>query len=240
MLRALGAVIRSSIRTVDSAYRYGGDEFVVLLPETDIVGAFVVAEKIRGGAEEVGQSLIETEPLTSVSIGLVSHPEDGLSAEELMTAADRAMYQAKKLGKNQISGNPRPRPALLARRSTRGRADARGSRNRRVAAAGRSSADAGDQHAGVEEPSRRGDRSRAPRSRRAPVAVELGAGRVVDDAVGLDHADGGGGRRRSAGGAAPHRDRRAARSTPTTRSGARWTRSCRRSAPSGSGTTPDH
>ena len=40
-----------------------------------------------------------------------------MGAEELMAAADRAMYQAKKLGKNQISGNPRPRPALLARRS---------------------------------------------------------------------------------------------------------------------------
>ena len=118
VLRALGAVIRSSIRTVDSAYRYGGDEFVVLLPETEIVGAFVVAEKIRAGAEEVGLALSASESLTSVSIGLVSHPEDGMSAEELMTAADRAMYQAKKLGKNQISGNPRPRPALLARRST--------------------------------------------------------------------------------------------------------------------------
>jgi diguanylate cyclase (GGDEF)-like protein len=117
VLRALGAVIRASIRTVDSAYRYGGDEFVVLLPETDIVGAFVVAEKIRGGAEEVGLAMSGPEPVTSVSIGLVSHPEDGLSAEELMAAADRAMYQAKRLGKNQISGNPRPRPALLARRA---------------------------------------------------------------------------------------------------------------------------
>jgi diguanylate cyclase (GGDEF)-like protein len=117
VLRALGAVIHGSIRTVDSAYRYGGDEFVVLLPETDIVGAFVVAEKIRTGAEEVGLMAGGGEPVTSVSIGLVSHPEDGLAAEELMVAADRAMYQAKKLGKNQISGNPRPRPALLARRT---------------------------------------------------------------------------------------------------------------------------
>ena len=117
VLRALGSVISDSIRTVDSAYRYGGDEFVVLLPETDIVGAFVVAEKIRAGAEEVGMSIDGTQSQTSVSIGLVSHPEDGLGAEELMVAADRAMYQAKKLGKNQISGNPRPRPALLARRS---------------------------------------------------------------------------------------------------------------------------
>ena len=117
VLRALGTVINGSIRTVDSAYRYGGDEFVVLLPETEIVGAFVVAEKIRLGAEEVGLVAGGGDPITSVSIGLVSHPEDGLGAEELLVAADRAMYQAKKLGKNQISGNPRPRPALLARRS---------------------------------------------------------------------------------------------------------------------------
>jgi diguanylate cyclase (GGDEF)-like protein len=117
VLGALGSVISGSIRNVDSAYRYGGDEFVVLLPETDIVGAFVVAEKIRVGAEELELTLGPESP-ASVSIGLVSHPEDGLSAEELMVAADRAMYQAKSLGKNQISGNPRPRPALLARRST--------------------------------------------------------------------------------------------------------------------------
>ena len=120
VLRSIGAIIHGSIRTVDSAYRYGGDEFVVVLPETDIVGAFVVAEKIRIGAEEVGATLATSgaEPLTGVSIGLVSHPEDGLSAEELMASADRAMYQAKRLGKNQISGNPRPRPALLGRRTT--------------------------------------------------------------------------------------------------------------------------
>ena len=118
VLRAIGAVVQGSIRTVDSAYRYGGDEFVVLLPETDIVGAFVVAEKIRGGAEDLGATLGGgDEPITSVSIGLVSHPEDGMGAEELIAAADRAMYQAKKLGKNQISGNPRPRPPLLARRA---------------------------------------------------------------------------------------------------------------------------
>ncbi|HET8571330.1 MAG TPA: GGDEF domain-containing protein [Candidatus Limnocylindria bacterium] len=113
VLRALGTVIRRSIRTVDTAYRYGGDEFLVLLPETDIAGAFVVAEKIRAGAEELGDALAGgpgTE--TSVSIGLVSHPEDGLAADELVIAADRAMYEAKSLGKNQISGVPRVRRAV--------------------------------------------------------------------------------------------------------------------------------
>ncbi len=109
VLRLLGGVIRHSIRLVDTAYRYGGDEFLVLLPETDFAGAFVVAEKIRAGAEEVGLAAGGGELLTSVSIGLVSCPEDGTTAEDLMIAADRAMYQAKSLGKNQVSGNPRPR-----------------------------------------------------------------------------------------------------------------------------------
>jgi diguanylate cyclase (GGDEF)-like protein len=109
VLHSLAGVIRRSIRLVDTAYRYGGDEFLVLLPETDFAGAFVVAEKIRSGAEEVGLKAGGGELLTSVSIGLVSCPEDGTSTEELMIAVDRAMYQAKSLGKNQISGNPRPR-----------------------------------------------------------------------------------------------------------------------------------
>ncbi|HEY7464352.1 MAG TPA: GGDEF domain-containing protein [Candidatus Limnocylindria bacterium] len=115
VLRLLGNVFRHSIRLVDTAYRYGGDEFLVLLPETDFAGAFVVAEKIRAGAEEIGLAVGGGELLTSVSIGLVSCPEDGTSAEELMIAADRAMYQAKSLGKNQVSGNPRPRRLVYSR-----------------------------------------------------------------------------------------------------------------------------
>ncbi|MEO8639140.1 MAG: GGDEF domain-containing protein, partial [Chloroflexota bacterium] len=97
VLRAVGGVITGSIRTVDSAYRYGGDEFLILLPETEFIGAYVVAEKIREGVEEIGESLATDLAATSVSIGLVSHPEDGSSPEELMVAADRAMYQAKAL-----------------------------------------------------------------------------------------------------------------------------------------------
>lgn len=108
VLRALGRVIREDLRHVDSAYRYGGDEFLVLLPETDYSGAFVVAEKIRSDAEELGMRLEGEGVATSISIGLVSHPEDGSTADELVRAADRALYNAKALGKNQISGFPRP------------------------------------------------------------------------------------------------------------------------------------
>jgi diguanylate cyclase (GGDEF)-like protein len=120
VLRSLGRVIRDKIRSVDSAYRYGGDEFFVLLPETDYAGAFVVAEKIRAESEEVGRRLESEGAATSVSIGLVSYPEDASTAEELVRAADRAMYNAKALGRNQVSGFPRPvqanpGPGLFAR-----------------------------------------------------------------------------------------------------------------------------
>jgi diguanylate cyclase (GGDEF)-like protein len=107
-IRGIAGVIRRSIRTVDSAYRYAGDEFVVLLPETDFTGAFVVAEKIRQGAAELTATLAREEAPTTVSVGLVSHPEDGSTDEELMLAVDRAMYSAKAGGKNRISGYPRP------------------------------------------------------------------------------------------------------------------------------------
>jgi diguanylate cyclase (GGDEF)-like protein len=107
-IRGIAGAIRRSIRTVDSAYRYAGDEFVVLLPETDFGGAFVVAEKIRQGAEELAGTLTREEAPTTVSVGLVSHPEDGSTDEELMLAVDRAMYVAKTSGKNQVSGYPRP------------------------------------------------------------------------------------------------------------------------------------
>jgi diguanylate cyclase (GGDEF)-like protein len=122
VLRGLGNAIRRSIRTVDSAYRYGGDEFVVLLPETEYRGAYLVAEKIRIGVEELGLAAAASDLVTSISIGLVSYPEDGISADELLLAADRAMYHAKSLGKNQISGNPRP-PRRLAMAIEQPRAD---------------------------------------------------------------------------------------------------------------------
>jgi len=129
VLRGVGNAIRRSIRAVDSAYRYGGDEFVVLLPETEYHGAFLVAEKIRAGVEEVGQSLGGAGQVTTgVSIGLVSYPEDGVSADELLLSADRAMFNAKESGRNQISGNPRPpRRLALAEPSSRDRPRSGGS-----------------------------------------------------------------------------------------------------------------
>ena len=114
VLRGVAQVIRASLRSVDTAARYGGDEFVALLPETDPTGAYVVAEKIR---QEVCDLLVEAEGqkiTTSLSIGVVCYPDDGQTADELMIAADEAMYSSKRLGKNRVVGYADPGAASVS------------------------------------------------------------------------------------------------------------------------------
>jgi diguanylate cyclase (GGDEF)-like protein len=107
VLRGVGEVIAAGVRRIDTAARYGGDEFVVLLPETDPTGAFVLAEKIRLGVNEMAIDLPDaTHP--SISIGVVSYPGDGTTADELMISADNAMYTSKRAGKDRVTGVSMP------------------------------------------------------------------------------------------------------------------------------------
>ena len=104
VLSAVGQVVSDGVRRIDTAARYGGDEFVVLLPETDPTGAFVLAEKIRIGVNELALDLPDDTVRPSMSVGVVSFPEDGSTADELMISADRAMYASKRAGKNRVTG----------------------------------------------------------------------------------------------------------------------------------------
>ena len=104
VLRAVSDVIRTGVRRIDTAARYGGDEFVVLLPETEPTGAYVLAEKIRQGVEELGVAGPGFDIRTSMSIGAVAYPDDGLTADDLLISADRAMYVSKRQGKNRVVG----------------------------------------------------------------------------------------------------------------------------------------
>jgi diguanylate cyclase (GGDEF)-like protein len=106
VLRAVGEVILSGVRQIDTAARYGGDEFVVLLPETDPTGAFVLAEKIRLGVGGIAIELPGGAPRPSLSIGVVSYPDDGRTADELIISADGAMYASKRAGKDRVTGTP--------------------------------------------------------------------------------------------------------------------------------------
>ena len=103
VLRGVGEVVGRGVRRIDVAARYGGDEFVALLPETDPTGAYVVAEKIRIGVVELAFDGAARDIRASLSIGVVTYPDDGGTADELMISADQAMYGSKRQGKNRIS-----------------------------------------------------------------------------------------------------------------------------------------
>jgi len=95
-----------SVRKIDTAARYGGDEFVVLLPETDPTGAWVLAEKVRIGVTELDIRVAGTEIPASISVGVVNFPDDGSTADALMISADQAMYASKRGGKNRVTALP--------------------------------------------------------------------------------------------------------------------------------------
>jgi diguanylate cyclase (GGDEF)-like protein len=112
VLRGVGEVVRDGVRRIDTAARYGGDEFVVLLPETDPTGAYVLAEKIRLGVADLAIAIPRSDVQPSLSIGVVSYPGDGRTADELMIAADAAMYRSKRAGKNRVTGVSVPAPVV--------------------------------------------------------------------------------------------------------------------------------
>jgi two-component system, cell cycle response regulator len=99
--------VLDSVRTqIDTLARYGGEEFVVVLPETPEEGARVVAEKIRGAVRDHSFAS-DTGPdvSTTVSVGVASFPEDGKTAQELLHAADLAMYRAKQGGRDRVEAS---------------------------------------------------------------------------------------------------------------------------------------
>jgi len=104
LLTGVTGVIRSTVRATDTPARYGGDEFLVLLPETDAAGAYVVAEKLRHDIAGFTIQVSDRTVRTSVSLGLVTYPEDGTTVDALMAAADAALYEAKRSGRDRIVG----------------------------------------------------------------------------------------------------------------------------------------
>jgi len=105
LLKELAKILQRMVRGTDLVARYGGEEFVVLLLETGLGSARVVAEKIRKAIAETPFPFRESQPggRVSVSIGVASFPENGpLDEKGLVTMADRALYAAKGAGRNQV------------------------------------------------------------------------------------------------------------------------------------------
>ncbi|WP_051275988.1 diguanylate cyclase [Desulfovirgula thermocuniculi] len=104
LLTQLAQLITSGLRSTDLAYRYGGEEFVVLLPETDAAGAVQVAEKLRRKVEEYPFPHEQKQPggNLTVSLGVAAFPDHAQSTRDLLSAADQAMYEAKSRGRNRV------------------------------------------------------------------------------------------------------------------------------------------
>jgi len=98
----MAGCIQSALRDADVAARYGGDEFVVMLPQTPAAGALHVARRICNAIASSPLNLNGKSIGSSVSIGVATYPEDGHSLDALKLKADSAMYSAKGQGRNQV------------------------------------------------------------------------------------------------------------------------------------------
>jgi len=102
VLIRMSQVIRSNIRAADILARFGGEEFVVILPELDKPRGVIVAEKLRRLIEREVYVPIRTRLPVTVSVGVSSFPADGQTPEEILEVADQCMYEAKRQGKNRV------------------------------------------------------------------------------------------------------------------------------------------
>ncbi len=110
VLELIGRELRERTRSGDVACRYGGEEFVIVLPDTSVVAAYKRAEELRAALERAEATWMEDRLAPTFSLGVAAFPVHGASPEAVLAAADAALYQAKSEGRNR-SAVFRPRIA---------------------------------------------------------------------------------------------------------------------------------
>lgn len=106
LLKTLAGMLKAQSRKMDYVCRYGGEEFTIILPQSDKKEAFLIAERLRKEIERysfIKEDILPNSKLT-VSIGLSTFPQDGSSPSELIARSDKALYEAKHQGKNKTCG----------------------------------------------------------------------------------------------------------------------------------------
>jgi len=111
VLKRVAAIMRKAVRTHDLPVRYGGEEFALVLPETDMQGAMAVAERVRRAIEmdslEAGGKTIKF----TASLGVSVFPDSALEMDDLIKAADMALYKSKEGGRNRVTQAPQLDPS---------------------------------------------------------------------------------------------------------------------------------
>ena len=104
VLKKLSALLMTNVRSMDLAVRYGGEEFCLVLVETNKSAAGVAAEKIRKLIEDNSFEFEDSQPdgKLTISTGVATFPEDGTAFNELVEAADKRLYMAKQAGRNRV------------------------------------------------------------------------------------------------------------------------------------------
>jgi diguanylate cyclase (GGDEF)-like protein len=103
VLRDIAALMKKCVRDVDLCGRYGGEEFAVLLPATDLKGAKVVAERIREGVKARPFDLRGEQKVITLSLGVAVCPTDATQVEDLIQKADEALYRSKEAGRDRVT-----------------------------------------------------------------------------------------------------------------------------------------
>ncbi|MBN1837050.1 MAG: sensor domain-containing diguanylate cyclase [Spirochaetales bacterium] len=104
IIKEIAGIMRRSVRSIDLTARYGGEEFAVILPEVDIRGAAVVAERLRAAVEGFPFSGEDGPLHVSISVGVAQFKPGRIrSSSELIAEADRALYQSKEMGRNRVT-----------------------------------------------------------------------------------------------------------------------------------------
>ncbi len=104
VIKSFSQALNDSIRNLDVTGRYGGDEFVIILPETSAEDAYGIIDRLRRQIETMEIPVTHGEKVRiTASFGIASFPDDGMSSDDLIIASDERLYKAKNLGKNNVA-----------------------------------------------------------------------------------------------------------------------------------------